>query len=166
VNLTQIHFPNKFLARMVLKYPDDEEPVARTALQYWQYPTDYSVTTTDKLDSAPEPTNAIAVDAVTSAASHLAEQLINADRGPNALMNQLVCSVQSEEDFGPLRRRRCWQDAFQSVYNQWLDRIEAGDVNAYFYGTTCKQAILFRTSVVGGEVLPMIAFPCTTTKEF
>ena len=29
MNLTQIHFPNK-LARMVLEYPDDEEPVAST----------------------------------------------------------------------------------------------------------------------------------------
>ena len=133
----------------------------KKALQYWQYPTDYSVTTTDKLDSAPEPTKAITVDAVTSA-SHLAERLINTVRGPNALMNKLV---QSEEDLGPLRRRRCWQDAFQSVYNQWLDRIEEGDANAYFHATTYKQAILFRTSVVGGEVLPMIAFSCTT-KEF
>ena len=63
----------------------------RAALRYWQYPTDYGVTTTDKLDSAPEPTKAIAVDAVTSA-SHLAERLTNAVRGPNALMNKLVCS--------------------------------------------------------------------------
>jgi hypothetical protein len=131
------------------------------ALQYWQYPVDDSVACTEKLDSAPESTKGSAVATATSP-SHLAQRLVNAVRGSNAYIHNLV---RSEDDLAPLRARRRWEDAFHSVHHLWLDKVEAGDANAYFYVTTCKQVILFRSSAAHKEVLPMIAFSCTT-REF
>lgn len=131
------------------------------ALQYWQYPVEDSVASTEKLDSAPESTKVNASDTAASP-SHLAQRLVNAVRGSNAYIHKLV---RSEDDLAPLRARRRWQDAFQSVYHQWLDKIEDGDATAYFYATTSKQVILFRSKAARNEVLPMIAFSCST-REF
>jgi hypothetical protein len=131
------------------------------ALQYWQYSTDDSSKSSDKPEGTLEPIKLSKASETDSSSALLAKRLVSAVSGPNAFIHQLL---RSDEDLVMLRARRRWQSAFQSLYQMWIHKIEQGDMNAYFYATTCNQVILFRSAIVCKEVTPMVVFS-STTKE-
>jgi hypothetical protein len=45
-----------------------------------------------------------------------------------------------------------------------MNKIEQGDMNAYFYTTTCNRVILFRSATVSEEVIPMVLFSSMGTE--
>ena len=131
------------------------------ALQYWEYVTDDSSKNANKLEGTLEPTKASKASDMDSSSTLLAKRLVNAVSGPNAFIHQLL---RSEDNLVMLRSRRRWQSAFQSLYQMWMNKIEQGDMNAYFYTTTCNQVILFRSATVSEEVIPMVLFSSMGTE--
>jgi hypothetical protein len=159
------------------------------ALQYWQHPATAALSVlvnnfseaTSEVAAIPDKMNAklksdgdSAPTKRTVSTATLAKQLMNAVRGPNAYIQQLV---RSEEGHDSLRRRRQWQDAFSTLYNTWLNKIDNatdernaddGSSNAtvdasYFYATnSSSQVVLFRAAVLQGEVVPIVALSATT----
>jgi hypothetical protein len=122
------------------------------AIQYWQYPSD--ITIADEKQKLMESKVAPKSEKGDgSSATNLAQRLINAVRGPNAHIHRLIHSEEGVESF---RYSRQWQDAFQSLYSTWTNKIEEGDKRAYFYTTTPSQVVLFRATVFRDKLQPMV----------
>lgn len=103
------------------------------ALQYWQYRGG-----DNDENRAP------------SKGSDVAKRLVQAVRGQNAYIREMSES--------PTRQ---WQQAFNGLYRLWMNRLDRGDADAYFYATCTNQTILFR-GTVRGEVQPMVCLSSTT----
>jgi len=133
------------------------------ALRFWQFPAklpklEKTTTSTKKIYKSKHKVTQHDEGSVEQP-STIAQKLVDAVRGPKAYVHKLI---QSDEGLVNFRLLREWQDAFSSLYNMWMDKIEEGNEHAYFYVIAHEenQVILFRPTKVTtlGILTPVILF--------